>query len=386
MTGQNAIIKLQECYRNRDQAARAWRSGGGKVVGYLCDNIPEELITAAGFFPLRLTGDPSRQPLSVRQYVLPYVISNTPRQTSTDSILDLILTGNYEYVDYLVIPRNRNVVQSLYRELQLAKKNFSDLKLPHLYFLDRTFTPYYEASLYNRNCVLDLKKQLEIWAEKSITDTDLEQAIAAGNENKRLLSELASRRTVFPPEISGTLAMEIIGSSMFMQKTEHNKLVAQVLNEPHQVPSADRLRIFVGGSPLDHTSLYEIIESRDAIVVGEDHCWGCRVFDFPLRTDIEPLEALAERYHKYPACSIRFPIADTVSTSVRRAIDAGAQAAIFYCTKGDRSQVWETPDEIKDLQSHGISSLHLQEQDYAAASREMIGMIEKFIDEQLHGR
>lgn len=383
MTAQDALVKLRECYRNRDMAARSWRTEGGKVVGYICDNIPEELITAAGFFPLRLTGDPFRQPVSVRQYVLPYVVSNTPRQACTDSILDLILTGGYEYVDYLVIPRNKQVVQSLYRELLLAKKNFSDLKLPEVYFLDRTFTPYYEASLYNRDCVIGLKKQLETWAEKSITDSELAQAIAVGNENKRLLSELALRRKALPPEISGTLAMEIIGSSMFMKKIEHNKFLTQLLNEPCKIPSADQLRIFIGGSPLDHTGLYEIIESLDAIVVAEDHCWGNRVFDSPIRTDIDPLDALAERYHEKPACSIRFPIADAVSTNVGRAIDAGAQAAIFYCTKGDRSQVWETPDEIRELKYHGISSLHLKEQDYATSSPDIVGIIKKFIDEQL---
>ena len=45
-------------YRHRDRAARAWKAAGGKVVGYLCDNVPEELIMAAGFLPYRLSGDP----------------------------------------------------------------------------------------------------------------------------------------------------------------------------------------------------------------------------------------------------------------------------------------------------------------------------------------
>ena len=54
----SALQALRAHYQQRDQAARAWRSNGGRVVGYLCDNVPEELIMAAGFMPYRLSGDP----------------------------------------------------------------------------------------------------------------------------------------------------------------------------------------------------------------------------------------------------------------------------------------------------------------------------------------
>ena len=56
---ENTGFKLmQEHYRQRDLSAREWKEKGGKVVGYLCDNVPEEIIAAAGFFPFRLSGDP----------------------------------------------------------------------------------------------------------------------------------------------------------------------------------------------------------------------------------------------------------------------------------------------------------------------------------------
>jgi len=49
---------MQKHYDQRDLAARAWKAKGGKVVGYFCDKVPDEMILAAGFFPLRLSGDP----------------------------------------------------------------------------------------------------------------------------------------------------------------------------------------------------------------------------------------------------------------------------------------------------------------------------------------
>jgi hypothetical protein len=53
-----AFDELQKHYRRRDLTARQWKNNGGQVVGYFCDNVPEEFILTAGLFPLRLSGDP----------------------------------------------------------------------------------------------------------------------------------------------------------------------------------------------------------------------------------------------------------------------------------------------------------------------------------------
>ena len=50
-----ALKILQKHYYQRDHAAREWKKNGGKVIGYLCNKVPEEIILAAGFFPLRLS-------------------------------------------------------------------------------------------------------------------------------------------------------------------------------------------------------------------------------------------------------------------------------------------------------------------------------------------
>jgi len=40
-----------------------WKDQGGKIVGYFCSTVPEELITAAGLIPLRMraTGSTSTE-------------------------------------------------------------------------------------------------------------------------------------------------------------------------------------------------------------------------------------------------------------------------------------------------------------------------------------
>ena len=64
----SAFDELQKHYGQRDLAARQWKEKGGKVVGYLCDNVPEEFILAAGLFPFRLSGDPQGKTEKIGNY------------------------------------------------------------------------------------------------------------------------------------------------------------------------------------------------------------------------------------------------------------------------------------------------------------------------------
>jgi benzoyl-CoA reductase subunit C len=39
-----------------NEEVREWKKQGGRVMGYLCSTIPEEMFTAAGLMPFRLRG------------------------------------------------------------------------------------------------------------------------------------------------------------------------------------------------------------------------------------------------------------------------------------------------------------------------------------------
>ena len=44
-----AFEAMRKHYQHRDLAAREWKRKGGKVAGYFGNNVPEEMILAAGF-------------------------------------------------------------------------------------------------------------------------------------------------------------------------------------------------------------------------------------------------------------------------------------------------------------------------------------------------
>ena len=359
-----AFEAMQKHYQQRDLAARKWKEKGGKVAGYFCNNVPEEMILAAGFFPLRISGDPWGGTEVADSYTEPFY------QPDVRSMFNMLLTGRYDFLDFLIIPHSRDAIVALYDHLHKIKQIAPDLKLPDFYLFDILHTRFWLTGLYIRDRVRELKGKLEEWSGKEISNQSLSRAIAIGNENKMLLKKVAALRAAGPPRISGVEALQIIGSSMFMLKEEHNKLLRQFLKEAGELPARDGVRLFVEGSPIDNLQFYELVESGKATIVGEDNCWGNRYSDDPLDQSLDPLEAIAERYHLKSPCPRMHSLDRRVNYCLQSAVEAKAQGAIFFFLEWDNAPAWEYPDQKKALEGKGIPTLCFEMQKYLLSDPE----------------
>jgi benzoyl-CoA reductase/2-hydroxyglutaryl-CoA dehydratase subunit BcrC/BadD/HgdB len=367
---------MQKHYQHRDLAAREWKRKGGKVAGYFCNNVPEEMILAAGFFPFRISGDPWSGTDVADKYTEPFY------QPDVRSMFNMLLTGRYDFLDFLIIPHSRDAVLALYDFLNRIKHIDPTLKLPELHLFDILHTKFWLTSLYIRNQVRELKKKLEDWSGKEISDKSLSRAIAIGNENRMLLKKVAALRASEPPRISGVEALQIIGSSMFMLKKEHNKLLRQFLEGAEQLPAKDGVRLFVQGSPIDNLQFYGIVESVKAIIVGEDNCWGNRYSDDPVDISLGPLEAIAERYHHKSPCPRMNDMKRRIDYCLRNTEEAKAQGVIFYFLEWDNAPAWEYPDQKSVLEEKGIPTSCFEMQKYFISDPErerLRTQVEQFI-------
>src|SRR3954470_12006061 len=156
----DALERLRAEYRDQQQAARTWKAAGGTVVVYLCDNVPVELIDAAGFLPVRVTGDPEGSVDAVRRHV-DGLFQPTRRIGFAESMLARLLDGTYEYLDFLIVPHNRHAIQAIYQELLRAGATYPELRLPTLHLLDKSWLPYYASEVFNRDRLMDLHRALE---------------------------------------------------------------------------------------------------------------------------------------------------------------------------------------------------------------------------------
>jgi benzoyl-CoA reductase/2-hydroxyglutaryl-CoA dehydratase subunit BcrC/BadD/HgdB len=368
---------MQNHYQQRDLAAREWKDRGGKVAGYFCDNVPDEMILAAGFFPFRISGDPWGGTELADKYTEPFY------QPDVRSMLNMLLSGRYDFVDFLIIPYSRDAILALYYHLGKVQQIDPALKLPELYLFDIPRTRFWLSSLYMRDRVRELKRKLEEWSGEEISNKSLSRAIAIGNENKMLLKKVAALRAAEPPCISGVEALQIIGSSMFMFKEEHNKLLRQFLKESDRLPARDSVRLFVEGSPIDNLQLYELVESCNATIVGEDNCWGNRYSDDPIDLSLDPLEAIAERYHLKSPCPRMHFMDKRTDYCLRSAVEAKTQGVLFFFLEWDNAPAWEYPDQKKALEEKGIPTICFEMQKYqlsATDKKQIKTSIERFIE------
>jgi benzoyl-CoA reductase/2-hydroxyglutaryl-CoA dehydratase subunit BcrC/BadD/HgdB len=354
-----AFETIQKHYQQRNLAALEWKKNGGKVIGYFCDNVPEELIMAAGFFPLRISGDPWGGTEVAEGYRMPY-----PQVAFVETMMNKLLTGQYDFLDYLVIPHARDQIWRLWTQLHFVAELDPQIKLPEIYYYDNLHTTFYTSSVYNRDRTIEFKKQLEKWSGKKITDRALGKAIAKTNKSKRLLKEVAALRTADPPRISGLEALQMIGTSMFMPKEGHNQLLKDCLKDAESLPAKNGVRLFVESSPLDNLQFYEVVESCGAVVVAEDNCWGNRYSDVAISQTINPFESIVDRYLKKSPCPRMFPLQKRIDYCVRSAVESRAQGALFHIYVGDNLQAWEAPEEIKALKATGLPVVYLKKQPY----------------------
>jgi benzoyl-CoA reductase subunit C len=205
---------IQKHYRQRDLAAKEWKKKGGKVAGYFCTHVPDELILAAGFFPFRLSGNPGVSTEKADKYAEPYY------ESQVRSMFNMLLTGQYDFLDFLIIPHSRDSITALFNYVDKIKSIEPEIKLPELYLFDTPRTNLWLSDLYYHDRLRDFKNKLEEWSGKKILPKALSEAIYICNQNRMLLKQVASLRAADPPRISGVEALQIIGSSMFMLKEE----------------------------------------------------------------------------------------------------------------------------------------------------------------------
>ena len=89
-------------------AVQGWKDGGGKVVGYFCSSVPEEIISAAGLLPVRIRATGSTETDLADAYFRPTTCSFARH------CFDTALRGGYGFADGVVWANTCDVIRRLY--------------------------------------------------------------------------------------------------------------------------------------------------------------------------------------------------------------------------------------------------------------------------------
>ncbi len=347
-----AFLALKDAYEHREKGAAAARKKGMKVVGELGFDVPDELVLAAGMFPVRIYADPEKSLEETDKY-LEYSFEPVVRAQ-----FEKIIDGTYgDQIDYLAISNSTDVIIRIFLYLRELKRVEPEKNVPPITFIDWLFTRHRLHQVRDEFVIGLFKKQMEEWAGREITDEEIRKAGAILNENRQALRDMAALRHGTEVRISGTEAMVIIGAGFFMDKEEHTALVRQVTLDAASWPVLTGPRVFYTGAAQEDNSLYDKIEAAGFVIVGEDTDWGDRSYDRDYNMDYDPIRAIVDRYMLREFSAKKAFVSQRVEALDREVNAAGAEAVIFYTNQYDEVATWDMPKQRKSLEARGIKHI-----------------------------
>ena len=280
-------------------AIEQWKAAGGQVIGYTCSFIPVELFYAAGILPVRLRGINATSMEIADAYYGPFVCS-FPK-----ALLQLAGNGRYAFLDGVVISNGCDTMRRLDDCWRKMGQDMTGTAPPWFHYMDVPHKPDGHALDWYVDQIRKLRAAVEKQFRVTITDPALRQAVKKQNEVRGLLWELEKLRQADRLKVTGAEAYAAIIAGTVMPRDHYADqlaaLIADIRTRTTTV-AAGRKRLFLSGSVCDDFDLISLIEESDAVVTGENVCFGVRTAGDRVAETGDPAAALAAKYLSGAVC------------------------------------------------------------------------------------
>jgi bzd-type benzoyl-CoA reductase N subunit len=328
MLAQEAAQLTTLCETLSNPFVENWKKEGGKVVGYACTYMPEEIISAAGMLPFRLRGTGC-----VGTSLADAWLTRIANCSFARSILELALTGEYDFLDGVVFNNGCDHTRRGYENWK-AQENAPTfmymLPVPHVLTDD--------GLQWYREEVATFKNTFEDFFRVKVNDESLKDAIHTYDETRGLLKQVYKLRTQKAPNLTGAETLRILVASASMPRDEYNKLLKVKLDEISNRDGISdyRARIMLVGSTNDDPALVELIEGAGGLVVADSLCFGARYFWDMVGETGDPMDNLTARYYYHVPCPRMYGALnkrlDFLKSAAREAaVDGVILQAIKFC-------------------------------------------------------
>ena len=361
-------------------AIQKWKEAGGKVVGYTCSFTPVELFYAAGILPVRLRGIDATSMEIADAYYGPFVCS-FPK-----ALLQLAGSGRYAFLDGVVISNGCDTMRRLDDCWRKMGQDMPGTAPPWFYYVDVPHKPDGHA----RDWYVDQIKKMMAAVEKqfhvTLTEAALRQALKKQNEVRRLLWELEKLRQADDLKVTGAEAYAAIVAGTVMPRDDYAAHLADLIDDIRTRKAdvaANRKRLFLSGSVCDDFDLISLIEESDAVVAGENVCFGVRTAEDYVEETGDPVAALAARYLSGSVCPRMLGwYRERASMHMQRIKHLKADGVILqnirFCDlHGSENGLFE-----RDLEKNGLPALRIEREYGPLVDRGRLKMrVDAFIEQ-----
>lgn len=353
------LEQLHDIYTDPHTYARRWKERtGGRVVGCLGLDIPEEMILASGMLPVQVKAAPEASLAAVAPYCEgssgPILSSLTAR----------LLDGTYDYLDYVAIATRPAFYSEIHAFLRELKKVQPELVKPEITLVDLHHEERASTHTFDRQTFSLFRSQLETWSNRRISDADLNQAIASVNHNRGLAGQVNELRRQAPPKLVGSDALAVLESAFLMDKGEYAALLENWLEDTAQLLPVSGVPVIYSGSDTDTLQTYQCIEAGGVVIIADDQNAGSRRIEGAVKESDDPQEALLQRYwHRAPSPSA-FHTCQRADYLQELSTASGARGVIFHILAVDHPSAWDFPTLRETLAARNMAYLALTQQPY----------------------
>jgi hypothetical protein len=319
--------------------ARRHAAEGGRVVGYVGEDIPVELILAAGSLPVRLFGradvpTPDADRLLESSFV-----------PAIRHIAQQCLSGELGFLDALILPRNNDSAQRLYYYLCEVRRLGARIPKPLMFDL---------ALIERETSRNHSRESTRLLASELGADLDRLPAAALRVARRRtLLADLVAEIRKDDP-ILGSAVQKFVRASAQLWSESADAGLAEAMAT---LPRASRPRriMLLGSEPTDDR-LHLAIERAGGSVV-----WDLTSAALDIDDGVHALtiDAIADLCCDRARRARKATLGDQLA---RYAQQFRADGAIIWLIEEDEGLVWRLPKQVATLRSAGIPVMQLTRQ------------------------
>lgn len=335
---------------NIGQVVSKKKSEGKKVIGVLPIYAPEELVHAAGMFPVGCWGGSADISMATK-YLPPFACS------IMQSVMEYAERGVYKDLDALLVSTPCDTLKAISQNLINA---CPDQKIIVLTYPQNNKM---EAGVtFAKSEFAKVKAQLEAVSGTTISDQAINESIELYNDHRRALMEFSEMIANNPGVISAVNRHHVIKSGYYMDKGEHTKLVRE-LSELLKAETKNWTgkRIVLAGIMAEPDGLLELFDEFQLAVVGDELAQESRQFRTLVPDGNDPLERLARQWQNREACSVILDSEKKRAKHIAALAKAKQADGVVFCQmKFCDPEEFDYPSIKKACEDAEVPLLHLE--------------------------
>ena len=340
-----------------------------KSIGCFPIYCPEEIIHAAGMFPVGIWGG---------QTSLDYAGQYFPAFACSimQSCLEMGLKGVYDKLSGVIIPGMCDTLICMAENWKSGIPHIPCINLVHPQNRKIEAGIKYLMSEYE-----SIKNRLEEISGVIVTDQRLEKSIEVYNNHRKIMREFSDLAATHSNTISPYKRNLIIKSGFFMLKEEHSKLVEEVISILKKLPNEEfkGSRVLLTGILADSKEFLDLLEEHSISVVADDLAQESRQFRTDVPSGETPMRRLAMQWSNIEGCSLAYdPKKQRGELIAKEAKAKNADAVIFCMMKFCDPEEYDYPIVKKDIEDAGLKTLYVEIDQQSESSHQIRTRIQGF--------